>query len=215
MAAPANVGELGVNLCLRCFAYPDHVPGRLHGPRGYLQYEAYRDWLRDEFSFRCAYCLMRESWLRGSRGFQIDHCVAAARDPSRLFDYDNLVYTCPWCNQAKAVVPVPNPTDIAYGQALHVNDDGVIEAKNELGAILVQGLRLDHPEITHQRRMIMRVVRLAEEKNNVAIILKLLGCPEELPNLKQKRPPGGNKRATGVRQSWYEKRRRGELALIY
>jgi hypothetical protein len=210
-----NVADLGVNLSLRCFADPDQPSGRLHGPQGYLQYEAYRDRLRDEFSFRCAYCLMRESWLRGTRGFQIDHCVAAVRDPSRLLDYDNLVYTCPWCNQAKAGVTVPNPTDVAYGKALDVNEEGVSEVKNDLGVMLVQGLKLDHPEITYQRRMIIRVVRLAEEKNNVAIILRLLGCPDDLPNLRQKRPPGGNTRPAGVLNSWYEKRRREELPFLY
>src|SRR5207253_8059527 len=87
-----------------CFAYPSHLSGRLHGPRGYAQVEAYRHWLRDEFSYRCAYCLMRETWLRGKSGFQIDHCIPRAQDRGHLLDYDNLVYTCPWCNQAKSGV---------------------------------------------------------------------------------------------------------------
>jgi hypothetical protein len=215
VTAPTNVADLGANLAHQCFSYPETVSGRLHGPQGYFQYEAYREWIRDEFSYRCAYCLMRESWLRGDRGFQIDHCIPAARDPSRLLDYDNLVYTCPWCNQAKAGLLVPNPTDVAYGRALRVNDEGVIEARNDLGVILIQGLKLDHPDITYQRSMIIRVVRLAEEKNNVSVILRLLGCPDDLPNLRQKRPPGGNKRPAGVRECWYEKRRRGELAFVY
>lgn len=215
MADPANVAELGKDLALRCFVYPDQPPGRRHGPRGYNQYEAYRDWLHDEFSYRCAYCLMREAWLRGKNGFQIDPCVPRAQDPERLLDYDNLVYTCPWCNQAKAGVPVPNPVDVAFGPALQVNADGVIAAKNSLGALLVEGLNLDHPEITYQRRLILRVVRLAEQRNNVPIIRQLLGCPEDLPNLKQKRPPRGNHRAAGLHDCWYERRRRGELAFIY
>jgi hypothetical protein len=215
VAVPANVSELGVNLSQRCFAYPADPPGRLHGPQGYSHYEAYRDWLRDEFSFRCAYCLMRETWLRGKSGFQIDHCLPYVADPSRFLDYDNLVYTCPWCNQAKAGVSVPNPAEVGYGMALRVNEDGVIDAGNQLGSILLEGLKLDHPEITYQRRMVLRVVRLAEEKNNVAIVLRLLGYPDDLPNLKQKRPPGGNSRQAGIHNSGYEKRRRGELPLLY
>jgi hypothetical protein len=215
VAVPQDVAALGVNLFKRCFAYPEHAASRKHGPQGYAHYEAYRDWLRDEFDFRCAYCLMRESWLRGSRGFQIDHCSPRRLDPTRESEYDNLTYTCPWCNQSKAGVPVPNPTDVAYGMALQVTENGVVEAKNSLGAILIDGLRLNHAEITHQRRLVIRVVRLAEEKNNAAVVFRLLGYPDDLPNLRAKRPPGGNRRPEGVRDSCLERRRRGELALIY
>jgi hypothetical protein len=129
---------------------------------------------------------MREMWLRGSIGFQIDHCIPQAQYPAGTLDYDNLVYTCPWCNQAKAGVPVPNPTEVAYGTAMYVNDDGSIQAQNQLGLVLIEGLKLDHPELTSQRRMVLRIIRLAEEKNNVPVILHLLGYPNELPNLKRK-----------------------------
>lgn len=215
MADPTNVSDLGVKLSQRCFAYPHQPGGRLHGPQGYNHHEAYRDWLRDEFSFRCAYCLMRETWLRGKSGFQIDHCIPQVQDRACLLDYDNLVYTCPWCNQAKAGVSVPNPAEVSYGKALLVKEDGVIEANNDLGLILIEGLKLDHSEITSQRRLVLRVVRLAEEKNNVAILVRLLGYPDDLPNLRQKRPPAGNTRPEAVRNSCYEMRRRGDLPLIY
>ncbi len=45
------------------FAYPptDHV--RRHGPRGYENYENYKPFLRDEFDYRCVYCLLREVWF--------------------------------------------------------------------------------------------------------------------------------------------------------
>lgn len=215
MAISRNMSELGADLCRLCFVYPQPSPGRKHGPRGYAHYEAYRDWLRDEFSFRCAYCLMREKWLRGGLGFQIDHCRPQTRHPARTLDYRNLVYTCPWCNRAKSGVSVPDPTECAYGTYLHVGDDGIIQAKNELGSILIEGLKLDHPELTSQRRMVIRIVRLAEKKANVNMVLRLLGYPDDLPNLERKRPPAGNIRPDGVRNSYYEKRRQGELALVY
>jgi hypothetical protein len=44
------------------FVYPRAAPLRRHGPAGYAQYERYRPWLRDEFAFRCVYCLKREQW---------------------------------------------------------------------------------------------------------------------------------------------------------
>jgi hypothetical protein len=158
---------------------------------------------------------MRETWLRGKSGFQIDHCIPQAQDPSRKLDYDNLVYTCPWCNQAKSGVRVPNPTEVPYGKALTVNDEGIVEAKSALGVVLIAGLKLDNPEITYQRKMLLRLVCLAEEKNHLPIIRKLLGYPDDLPNLKQKRAPGGNTRTAGLEDSCYERACRGELPLIY
>jgi hypothetical protein len=215
VARSANVSDLGNNLSQLCFSYPEHLVGRKHGPRGYAHYEGYRGWLRDEFAFRCAYCLMREGWLRGQSGFQIDHCIPQAQDPSRKLDYDNLAYTCPWCNLAKSGVPVPNPMDVAYGSALVVNMDGAIQAKNDLGVVLIAGLRLDNPQLTDQRRLLVGIVRLAEEKNNLRVILKLLGYPDDLPELKHKRPPAGNTRPAGILHSAAERRRRGELPSIY
>jgi hypothetical protein len=43
------------------FAYADAPHVRKHGPSGYVRYQSYKDWLRDEFAFRCVYCLERES----------------------------------------------------------------------------------------------------------------------------------------------------------
>jgi hypothetical protein len=137
------------------------------------------------------------------------------QDPSRNLDYDNLVYTCPWCNLAKSGVPVPNPSDVAYGSALMVSADGAIQAKNDLGLVLIAGLRLDHPRLTDQRRLLLGIVRLAEEKNTLPVILKLLGYPADLPELKRKRPPAGNTRPAGIFHSAAERRRRGELPWIY
>jgi len=212
---PANVSELGTDLHRRCFLFPQQLLKRIHGPQGYADYEAFRPWLRDQFLYRCAYCLMRETWLRGKAGFQIDHCIPHSKHAEGTLDFDNLVYTCPWCNQAKAGVPVPHPAEVAYGKALHVDDDGNIESASSLGSVLIEGLKLDHPDLTLQRRLVLRTVRLAEEKNNVRMVANLLGYPADLPNLRRKRPPAGNTRPDGIADSCHEKRRRGELGLIY
>ncbi len=42
------------------FAYPPAPHVRRNGPQGYADYQSYRPWLRDEFSFRCVCCLLRE-----------------------------------------------------------------------------------------------------------------------------------------------------------
>ena len=58
----------------RLFAYPRAVHERRHGPIGYLDYGDYKPWLRDEFQFRCVYCLCRERWFPdGDEAFSVDH----------------------------------------------------------------------------------------------------------------------------------------------
>lgn len=44
------------------FIYPAVPHVRRHGPMGYADVTSFRPWLRDEFSFRCVYCLLREQW---------------------------------------------------------------------------------------------------------------------------------------------------------
>jgi hypothetical protein len=63
------------------FDYPLAPHVRRHGPVGYADYASYRPWLRDEFSFRCVYCLLREQWGRVSGVFDIDHFEPATIRP--------------------------------------------------------------------------------------------------------------------------------------
>jgi 5-methylcytosine-specific restriction endonuclease McrA len=76
------------------FVYPSGPLKRRHGPRGYADYQNYRPWLRDEFSFRCVYCLLREQWGQMRGGHAIDHFLPVVQYPKRVNNYDNLVYAC-------------------------------------------------------------------------------------------------------------------------
>jgi hypothetical protein len=79
----------------RLFAYPHAVHVRRHGPIGYLDYADYKPWLRDEFHFRCVYCLCRERWFPdGDEAFSVDHLQPQSAVPGLVCDYDNLVYAC-------------------------------------------------------------------------------------------------------------------------
>jgi hypothetical protein len=51
------------------FVYLDRPQLRKHGPAGYTNYQSFKPWLRDEFQFRCAYCLERERWNGGHAAF--------------------------------------------------------------------------------------------------------------------------------------------------
>jgi hypothetical protein len=69
------------------FVYPAAPHIRKHAPAGYKNYQDYKPWLRDEFEFRCVYCLHREMWSRDRHAvFSVDHVIPLAEDP-RLFAF--------------------------------------------------------------------------------------------------------------------------------
>ena len=110
------------------FAYPERPHVRRHGPRGYARYNSYRDWLRDEFSFRCVYCLNREQWVVAKGAFAIDHFVPASVNPGLVTDYDNLLYACTACNLTRGFQAVPNPLEHLLASTVEVNPNGMIVA---------------------------------------------------------------------------------------
>ena len=109
------------------FDYSPQPHVRAHGPQGYAAYPRFLPWLRDEFSFRCVYCLAREQWISRLGGFAIEHFTPVSRDPLLTTQYDNLLYACSACNLAKGVQSVPDPTQTLVGAAVVVHDDGRIE----------------------------------------------------------------------------------------
>jgi len=128
------------------FEYPAEPHSRRHGPAGYDDYGSYRDWLRDEFTFRCVYCLHRERWYGRPGSFDIEHFIPVSVDPRGKCEYTNLLYACRTCNAAKSdVLAVPDPCTVAFGDCLRVKTDGEIEPLNEAGRRLRDVLRLNSP----------------------------------------------------------------------
>src|SRR5262245_56878102 len=113
---------------LRAFTYPREPPTRRHGPRGYRNYQAYKPWLRDEFGFRCPFCLLRERWFpNGHAAFGVDHLIPRSIAPNRVCDYDNLIYACLSCNAAKRdQAIVLDPCSASLGEHVQIREDGRI-----------------------------------------------------------------------------------------
>lgn len=84
------------------FTYPDLPHVRRHSPLGYANADSYRPWLRDEFAFRCVFCLVREQWENPVGRFAVDHLHPRMRYPELAADYDNLLDVCTSCNAVKA-----------------------------------------------------------------------------------------------------------------
>ena len=147
------------------FTYPRSFHVRRHGPRGYRNYRAYKPWLRDEFDFRCVYCLWRERWCAdGDHAFSVNLLLPRTTHPQRLCDYDNLVYACCQCNALKQDAPaVINPCAEGLGQHLELQSDGSVRALTEHGAEQIALCRLNRPRLLEARRMMLELLRMLEE----------------------------------------------------
>lgn len=196
------------------FLYPPRPHTRRHGPQGYADYARYLPWLRDEFSFRCVYCLLREQWGRVRGVYAIDHFLAVAHHPARIADYDNLLYACATCNAAKGAQTVPDPLAVLTGPAVRVTEDGTIHADGADAARLIERLGLDSPQSTEFRMLWIGIIALAA-RHDPDLHRRLMGYPDDLPDLRALRPPGGNSRPEGAARSALARRKRGELPSVY
>jgi hypothetical protein len=196
------------------FEYPPAPHVRRHGPQGYADYASYRPWLRDEFSFRCVYCLLREQWGRVRGIYAIDHFLAVAHHPARVTDYDNLLYACASCNTAKGDRAVPDPLTLLTSPAVRVAEDGTIHAEHPEAARLIELLGLDSPQSTEFRMLWIGIVSLAA-RHDADLFRRLMGYPNDLPDLRRLEPPDGNSRPDGVGHSALVRRERGQLPETY
>jgi hypothetical protein len=202
------------------FDYPSAPHVRRHGPRGYLDYKHYKPWLRDEFSFRCVYCLCRETWLPdGEAYFGSDHVSPRSRAPEAASSYDGLVYACSVCNAWKKDFPADLDFGaVALAKHLEGEPDGTVRALSRSGEALIDVCALNRPDLVAFRRDLRTLLELlAQRRGKEAARLRqrYLGYPDDLPDLASLRPPGGNSRPNGIAECAFERRRRGELPEAY
>ena len=112
--------------------------------------------LREDFNRKCGYCDDFEYWAAGGdKNFHIDHFVPQ-RYGIKVHDYNNLVYSCPYCNLAKKrdwptddpAVTVSgyrgyiDPCDALYDSSFCRNSHGKIIPKTDLAKYMYQKLKL-------------------------------------------------------------------------
>ncbi|HWG41718.1 MAG TPA: HNH endonuclease [Gemmataceae bacterium] len=196
------------------FEYPIEPHIRQHGPGGYQDYESYRDWVRDEFMFRCVYCLHREQWYGRGATFNIEHFVPVAGDPHGRLEYANLLYACATCNNAKCnILGVPNPCSVAFADCVRIRDDGQVEALNDAGESLVKKLRLNSEKNVQHRSRWMRILA-ALQAHQPDLYRESMAFPDDLPDLRTKKSPL-NSKPESVGDCCFARRERGELPAIY
>src|SRR5665647_1039240 len=85
------------------YKFIEVTPKHRDNPPVYKNYSQYREILKVDFNFRCAYCNDHHGYRITS--FAIDHFVPRTPDgftstiPHNQFD--NLIYSCSYCNRAK------------------------------------------------------------------------------------------------------------------
>jgi hypothetical protein len=202
------------------FAYPTSAHKRRHAPAGYVDYQSFKPWLRDDFTFRCVYCLERERWYPSrAAAFSVDHVVPRFVDPARTCGYENLVYACLRCNSNKRDILLLDPTIVCLAACLSIDADGAISALNSDGADVIDLLHLNDSPVIDTRRKYLRLIRLKlQHPNNPEIhslFLDAFGYPEDLPDLASRRPPNGNRLKAGAVISHYQLRRLNQLGEVY
>ncbi len=202
------------------FCHHSSAIARRHAPAGYSDYTSFKDWLRDDFEFRCVYCLDRERFAPdGSHRFAVEHVVPKSAAPQRGTDYSNLLYSCNRCNIQKGVETIADPTVTAFGGLLRFKETGEYESLDSEGIRLIRGLDLNHPHRVMARKRITAICKMVckpdADLELVEVAKSYLKYPDDLPDLGQKRPQGGNGCPGSHEQCHYARRERGELPEWY
>jgi hypothetical protein len=201
------------------FTYPNSPHVRRHSPAGYADYSSFKPWLRDEFQFRCIFCLVRERMCpNGQDAFSVEHLLPRSTHPHLTCAYTNLVYACSKCNSNKNDRgPVLDPCRSAYATHLALARDGTIQGTTREGKKLVRLLRLDREELNEFRKRTMRLVRAAHHnpgKQWAREVLAWLTYPADMPDLRTCRPPS-NALPESAQQCYFVQREQGRLQRTY
>ncbi len=209
----------------RLFAYPRESRSRRHHPTGYKRYTSFKPWLRDEFEYRCAFCLRRELWSEDDKAaFHVEHRLPEDDHPALRLDYTNLIFSCGTCNDFKGTqLDIPDPLKVPFGKHLTVKPDGSIRPRTKTGRVLVKALRLNRASLTEVRRKRLQFLALLLDKEQarrgtkdhpvvLGLIIDHFGYPKDLPDLSRCKVQ--NQRPEGLADSAFERRKRGELPLI-
>jgi len=113
----------------------------------YTRYTFFKPYIREDFNKRCGYCDDLDIYHGGVRGYQIDHFKphSIARFSALKEDYNNLVYSCPFCNRAKSnkwkdIDGFIDPCDTEYDNHLRRNNRGKIIAITNRGEYIHKNL---------------------------------------------------------------------------
>ena len=139
-----------------------------------VEYEAYRPYLRQDFEFRCAYCLRHEFFFGGGEAGEIDHFRPRYLFPDLVNEYENLYWSCRKCNAVKGG-KWPSETQMEQGLRFlnpcledhedhwQTHADGTLTAQTPIGRYTIRQIRLDRPTLTQFRRFLFGLQTRVQE----------------------------------------------------
>ena len=118
--------------------------------KAYANYRSFKEYLREDFNLRCGYCDAADHYSGGFRAYQIDHFAPKKLFPALKNEYNNLVYSCFYCNNGKSdhwpssksnVTVISDkgfidPCKDEYDNHLHRDRNGNILPKTNLGKFM-------------------------------------------------------------------------------
>ena len=131
-------------------------------PPTYKNYQKYREYLREDFWYSCAYCTITENEASGL-SFEIDHYLPQKHFSEKTNEYLNLVYSCKTCNRYKtAFYPgkdglppeyyILRPDEHYYKD--HYELDGIeLKAKTIQGDHTIKMLYLNRQQLRRMREL--------------------------------------------------------------
>lgn len=134
-------------------------PPKMTGRAGYRKAELF---LRRDFDYRCAYCMVHEQHLGGTKAFCIDHFKPRSKG-GRVNDYANLYWACIPCNlfkHDKWPTAVQRRKGYRFANPCHEQDYGVHFVESDIGELPpqtpcgeyhVRTLRLNRAWLRHLR----------------------------------------------------------------
>jgi hypothetical protein len=209
-------------MAIEPYALPPGPHMRRHGPYGYVNYKTYKDWLRDEFQFRCVFCMHREKWERRLwRIFHVDHIIPQTVDEAKICDYDNLLYLCDACNESKSDWVIPDPCRHDYSTHYKFDADGSATPLTDSGELYIKVLKLNEDYLVEYRRDLIHKIHEFEEiapdlddDDLLFGLRRYFGYPPDIPDLRAYRPKG-NTKPQGKDDTYYMKLQRGEISPYY
>lgn len=158
------------------YSIQEEKPARNYSGKSFTQYGQYKPFLRNDFNKKCGYCDGLDIYVGGSRGFQIDHFKPKKIFPDFETDYENLVYSCPYCNRSKwdhwkEQDGFIDPCDDLYAKVLFRNEKGQIQYLNEQGKYIYEHLKL----YLRRHELIWIIEKLKKQSNELDRLSDELG----------------------------------------
>ena len=152
------------------------IPVHSHSGNFRITNASNKKYLAKDFSHRCAYCDDRDSLAGGYKSYHVEHFAPKEKFPALEFTYENLLYSCPFCNCSKNddwVGSTANenvrgncgyvsPCDADYQKHLDRNNQtGEIVPQTPLGKYMY-----DHLNLGLMRHSLIYMVETLQEKRN-------------------------------------------------